>query len=296
MSLREQTSLFPSRELSRPVNVASVPQLSPFRYPGGKTWLVPLFRRWIWSLPYKPAELIEPFAGGAIISLTAAKESLVDSVTFVELDENVASVWATIIDGDAEWLAEQILHYELTQDNVEEKTSSVPTSIRERAFITLLKNRTNHGGILAEGSGRSKYGENGKGISSRWYPETLCRRIIDIVGYRERLNFVHGDGFTLIENKLKQDNVIFFVDPPYTAAGKRAGRRLYTHHIIDHEALFELMYRVKGDFLMTYDDSEEIREFATAHGFDYEPVAMKNTHHAQVYELLISNNLNWARS
>lgn len=26
----------------RVVNVASVPQRSPFRYPGGKTWLVPL--------------------------------------------------------------------------------------------------------------------------------------------------------------------------------------------------------------------------------------------------------------
>jgi DNA adenine methylase len=27
------------------VNVASVPQRSPFRYPGGKTWLVPIVRQ-----------------------------------------------------------------------------------------------------------------------------------------------------------------------------------------------------------------------------------------------------------
>lgn len=27
------------------VNVASVPQRSPFRYPGGKTWLVPVVRK-----------------------------------------------------------------------------------------------------------------------------------------------------------------------------------------------------------------------------------------------------------
>lgn len=37
----------------KPVNVASVPHRSPFRYPGGKTWFVPTFRNWISSLPEK---------------------------------------------------------------------------------------------------------------------------------------------------------------------------------------------------------------------------------------------------
>lgn len=37
-----------------PVNVASVLQRSLFRYPGGKTWFVPTFRRWIASQPVKP--------------------------------------------------------------------------------------------------------------------------------------------------------------------------------------------------------------------------------------------------
>ena len=32
---------------TEPVNVASVPQRSPFRYPGGKTWLVPYVRSWL---------------------------------------------------------------------------------------------------------------------------------------------------------------------------------------------------------------------------------------------------------
>ena len=31
----------------RVVNVASVPQRSPLRYPGGKTWLVPHIRTWL---------------------------------------------------------------------------------------------------------------------------------------------------------------------------------------------------------------------------------------------------------
>src|SRR5438093_13720090 len=104
----KQTFLLPEfaddeKALPKAVNVASVPQRSPFRYPGGKTWLVPYLRRWARSLPRKPGYLIEPFAGGGIISLTALFESLVERVLMVELDEQVAAVWQSIIDGEGAW-------------------------------------------------------------------------------------------------------------------------------------------------------------------------------------------------
>ena len=57
---------------SQPVNVASVPLRSPFRYPGGKTWLVPYVRSWLQSKTEKPFLFLEPFAGGGICSLTVA--------------------------------------------------------------------------------------------------------------------------------------------------------------------------------------------------------------------------------
>src|SRR6266852_8769865 len=108
---------FETGEREGPVNVASVPQRSPFRYPGGKTWLVPLFRRWMMSLPSQPAVLVEPFAGGGIISLTAAFEQLADRVVMVELDEQIAAVWQTILGGDAAWLAKRILSFDLTPES-----------------------------------------------------------------------------------------------------------------------------------------------------------------------------------
>src|SRR5215475_1839398 len=54
---------------TEPVNVASVPQRSPFRYPGGKTWLVPYIRSWLASRGGRASLLIEPFAGGGIVGL-----------------------------------------------------------------------------------------------------------------------------------------------------------------------------------------------------------------------------------
>lgn len=291
-----QTFLLPEFEIEerdKPVNVASVPQRSPFRYPGGKTWLVPLFRRWMMSLPKQPTALIEPFAGGGIISLTAAFEQLADRVIMVELDQQIACVWQTILGGNAEWLAKRILSFELTVESAREEFARKPKSQRELAFQTILKNRTAHGGILAEGAGVLKHGENGKGILSRWYPRTIAKRITNIEYVAPRIEFIHGDAFEQLERFRNDQDAVFFIDPPYTAGGKSAGSRLYTHCEVDHEHLFSLCEKLCGDFLLTYDNAEEVCALAQRHGFATKPVAMKNTHHAEMNELLIGRDLGW---
>jgi DNA adenine methylase len=281
---------------NRIVNVASVPHRSPFRYPGGKTWLVPRIRTWLGSLPTRPAEFIEPFAGGAIVGLTVAFERLADHVVLVELDDQIAAVWQTILDEDGPWLAEQIVRFRLERENVERFLSSDVHTLREKALQTIVRNRVNRGGILAPGAGMLKFGEDGRGIASRWYPETLSKRILNIVGIRDRLSFIHCDGMDVLRQNAERSDAVFFIDPPYTAPGKRAGRRLYTHWVLDHQELFEIADTLAGDFLMTYENSEGVLGFAQRHGFDTLAVAMKNTHHAKMTELLVGRDLKWARS
>lgn len=174
----KQLDLFdiaPSNSISNVVNVASIPQRSPFRYPGGKTWFVPTARKWFDKNRGKT--LIEPFCGGAIISLTAVMENWFNHAIMIELDEDVAAVWKTI----------------------------------------------------------------------------------------------------------------FFVDPPYTAAGKR----LYNYHEIDHDLLFQKLSEVKGDFILTYDDVEEIRDIANSYGLQWRTIPMQTTHLVKKEELIISNNFDW---
>ncbi|GGG65266.1 DNA adenine methylase [Edaphobacter dinghuensis] len=275
------------------VNVASVPQRSPFRYPGGKTWLVPIVRKWLKTR--KANELIEPFAGGGIISLTVAFEELTNRVTMVECDDQVAAVWETIFSGGAQKLAEHIVNFSMTLDNVQSVLSKTDMSREDLAFQTILRNRVNHGGILAPGSGLLKHGENGKGLKSRWYADTLYRRITNINHIRNRVSFVHGDGMKVMQDNREKTDTVYFIDPPYTAAGKKAGSRLYTHSELDHEHLFQIAAGVAGDFLMTYDNAGGVQELARKHNFDLEPVSMKNTHHAEMTELLIGRDLDWVR-
>lgn len=273
----------------KPHNVASVPMRSPFRYAGGKTWLIPQIRTWLNQRGGADRELIEPFAGGGIVSLTAIFESLVRRVTMVELDEDVAAVWQVITSDDAPWLAEQIIAFVLTPESARAAIQQGDRSLRERAFATIVKNRVNRGGILAEGASFVKQGENGKGIRSRWYPGTLKQRILEIYRLREKIHFIHGDAFAVLRGNEARTDAVYFIDPPYV----KAGGRLYRHSDIDHAALFEQAQRLTGDFLMTYDDQPEICELAQGYQFEVRRVPMKNTHHTEKYELLIGRDLSW---
>lgn len=227
-------------------------------------------RKILGSLRFRASKFVDPFAGGGIIPLTVAFEDLADKVVMGEIDENVAAVWKTIlVPSSAEWLAKRILEFDLNRDAVISTLASKPRSLRDKAFQTILRNRVQRGGIMAQGAGLIKTGEGGRGLASRWYPETLAKRILSISKYKN------------------DPDCIYFIDPPYTAGGKKAGSRLYFHNELDHYRLFRSLSRVRGAAILTYDDADEVNELARNFRFDIHTVGMKNTHHAKMNELLL---------
>lgn len=271
------------------VNVATVPQRSPLRYPGGKTWLVPHVRAWLSELRPKPEVLVEPFAGGAIVSLTAVMEGLTERCVMSEIDPDVAAFWKAAL-WHSDELIEHVLGFVPTRENVALLNERVPDGEVARGFRTLVLNRTRRGGILANGASLARIGEAGKGVASRWYPDTISRRIKAISKVAHRIDFREADGLEVMEQMVDapHSRTVVFVDPPYTAAGKGAGRRLYNHNLIDHGELFSRLAKAEADFVMTYDQSPEILELIRRHCFQVKRVNMKSTHHAQIWELLIT--------
>lgn len=281
-------------EVAGPVNVSRVNQLSPFRYPGGKTWFVPKFRQWMHAQSKRPSILIEPFAGGGIVSLTAAAEGLCDEVVMVELDPQVAAVWQTILSNDAEWLMRRIVQFEMTLENARKILESTYKETRDIAFQTIVKNRTVHGGILAAGSGLLKHGEGGKGVLSRWYPSTLAKRIQGINLFKHRITFFNEDAFDVLKKYQDRKTAMFFIDPPYSVpGGKSAGSRLYTFWRLDHDKLFAACDRLRGQFILTYDNAAEVMTLSDKYSFKSKTIAMTNTHHAEMNELVISKDVSW---
>jgi len=278
---------FPASRLHA-VNVATVPQRSPLRYPGGKTWLIPHIREWLGSTNAKV--LIEPFAGGGIVSLTAVMEGLVDQAIMVEIDRDVAAFWHTVL-RDGATLRQRVKHFTPTRKKVMDLERKGIRSVEDHGFRTLVLNRTKRAGILALGASLCRSGENGKGLLSRWYPDTLALRIGDIERFSDRITFMEGDGTRLLNHLLPGINGqgAVFVDPPYTtSSGKRAGNRLYTHNKIDHAALFDTLSQHPASFLMTYDAAPDVINLVHKHEFHAVCVTMKNAHHNRLPELVIT--------
>jgi len=284
-----ESNFFDYKENFRAPNVSQVPKYSPFRFPGGKTWLYPFAKEWVKH--YSNKTLIEPFAGGASIGLAAAIEGWVKNIILIEIDPQIYCVWKCIIEGNAKELAKRVCNFDFNESSVEKQIHLTTNNLVDKAFITLLRNRINHGGILANGSGKLKHGEAGKGILSRWYPKTISDRIIKINSAIDKLEVFQTDGIEYINKHSLASDVIFFVDPPYTVAGKR----LYDYFEIDHEKLFFELSMVKSPFMLTYDDSPLVTDLINKYNFDYERVLMTTTHHRKKYELIISKDLNWMK-
>jgi len=234
--------------------------------------------------------LVDPFVGGGSVPLGILGEGLVERIVIGELDPDVSAVWRCVFGPQQDQLSRRITEFRMSRENVVRELNRAPRGGVDHAFQVLLKNRTFRGGILAPGASLMKVGENGRGVASRWYPETLVKRLRALASMKSAIDFVEGDAFDMIDRHLGRKDAAFFIDPPYTAGtGKRAGRRLYKLNELDHAALFELLSRASGLVLMTYDECPEVVEMAVRHGFQIERIPMKNTHHQKKYELLISN-------
>ena len=223
--------------------------------------------------------------------MTAVMEDLVSSCVMIEIDRDVAAFWRATLESGAV-LCDLVTQFEPTIDKLRAIEESHPATVLDHGFRTLVLNRTRRGGILARGASFSRKGENGRGVLSRWYPETLTTRLSTIQKYADRIAFVEGDGMQLLPVLLRgwgRDAAVF-LDPPYTAhTGKQSGLRLYEHSNVDHERLFALLAEHRTNFLMTYDASPEIIDLVDRYGFEVVSLSMKNTHHNQIPELVITS-------
>ena len=221
--------------------------------------------------------------------MTSVMEELTDTATMIERDKNVAAVWRTILGRSGRRLAERILSFKFTETNVRAVVQTTPESTFELAFQTIVRNRVNHNGVIAPTAGMLKEGEEGYGISSRWYPETIAKRIMDIIEVKNRITIKEADGLRYIKKRANHDRVVYFIDPPYCDVG----RRLYLHGEINHRKLFQHTMALEGDFLMTYSHTEEVLRLADKHNFETQVIWMSGDPANAKTELLIGRNLDW---
>jgi DNA adenine methylase len=252
--------------------------LSPFRYPGGKSRLRATIIDWISQLGFRPTHFVEPFAGGASVGLAVAELDLADHVTLAEIDPDVSAVWDVVLNGQATAFANRITTFKLSRSTAAEVIARAPTDQLSRAFRCLLLNRISRAGIMAPGAGWLNRGEDDRGIASRWYPQTLSERVTSTHALREKVTFVQCDGLQVLRQFAKDPRAVAFVDPPYVANGRGAGRRLYAHHDVNCDELFKILKNFRGPMVITYHRSVIVDRLAKAAGIRRHTITVQTGH------------------
>ncbi|WP_304158925.1 DNA adenine methylase, partial [Fusobacterium ulcerans] len=90
----------------------------------------------------------------------------------------------------------------------------------------------------------------------RFNKNELVKKIQEIGSYKDNIKFYNLDAVEFLK-RIKKKNTFIFFDPPYYKKGKDLYVNFYTH--IDHEKLSNKISSLKNDWIVTYDNTNEIK-------------------------------------
>lgn len=254
----------PLMTLGRGIGWPSRSDISPLRYPGGKRKLAPYVAHSI-AQSGGAKLFVEPFAGGASVSISLLEAGTVDLIGLCDADPLVASFWRTVFSPEADALAERIRNAEVNVDEWRRIREWTPAKTTDLAFKCLYLNRTSFSGSIHPYAGPmggwNQASENH--IGSRFNRPKIAARIEALSAKRDQVAFVEHGSYRDVMERARQDagwpaaaeETFWYFDPPFFA---KAGR-LYAHHFnaADHETLAEELMDVPGRWLLSYDDHPE---------------------------------------
>lgn len=230
--------------------------LSPLRYPGAKRQLIPMFDALLRDRP--TSTFIEPFAGGASVSLHVAANGLTDRVVLGESDPLVYQFWQTAC-FDTEWLISQVQSVDVSLRTWDRLRDTQDENARTQALACLFLNRTSFSGILHRRAGpiggraqRSAYG-----IGCRFPRGELVRRLrlVGELARAGRIAVVYlGDYQATITTAMKtygSAEALVYLDPPFYAKAATLYRDSFTTE--DHRRLACYVMGLNKPWVLSYD-------------------------------------------
>lgn len=262
---------------------------SPLRYPGGKSRAVERIKR---LPPRHFEEYREPFVGGGSCFVYFRQIHPRLKFWINDLNPELYCFWKCA-QRDAEKLAGAILNVkrertdgralfdELSGVNVESLTEF------ERAVRFFILNRITFSGVVEAG------GYSQLAFETR-FTESSIRRVAALGKLLEGVTITNLDYRQVLAHGSKE--VFTFLDPPYFKATKSKlyGKNGILHTSFNHVAFADALRACRHSWLITYDDSPEIREnfsFAYIHAWElqYGMNNYKQGKAAPGRELFISN-------
>ena len=249
--------------------------ISPLRYPGSKRRLAKYIYQVLQENALKPDLFVEPFAGGASVSLQLLNDGAVEQIGLIEKDPLVASFWEVVFSKKkVKRLIEQIEAVDVTLEKWHEFKHGQHEGKEAQALACLFLNRTSFSGILAPSAGPlgGQEQQSPYPIDCRFPKQTLVSRIRQAHALRDKVAFVWQTDWTTglkriakkqSQEKLPQD-VFFYFDPPFF----HKADRLYNFYFAngDHAHLRDTILTIEENWLLSYDYCDEVTELYGGNG------------------------------
>jgi len=228
-----------------------------FRYPGGKTKLLPAIQGYLDKYPWMLRDgdpFHDVFVGGGSVLLHIARHYPRSPLHANDLDPWIHAFWKVVSGTEAEFDALVTkLSVTPTVDLFKELRAKEPGDNVERAYYAVFFNRTTFSGILRSGP-IGGYDQKSKwGVSCRYNVAALTNELLYM---RQQLDL--GRRLTVHKQDAVQyatnNREFMYLDPPYIGQGKALYRET-----VDHHALADAL-RPLGRWLLSYDDCEDARK------------------------------------
>jgi DNA adenine methylase len=225
---------------------------SPLRYPGGKSRAVDTIAKLIPDFD----EFREPFLGGGSVFVYVKQRYPNKKFWVNDLYSELYKFWTmtqkdvnSLIDKVYQWRKQYSIGKELFQFLNKNLTHF---NDLEKAAAFFIFNRVTFSGTTLSG-GYSESAFTGR------FTESSIKRLNDLAKVINGTTITNYDYEDLVTKE--GENVFIFLDPPYYSATKSAlyGKNGNLHKSFDHRRFAENMKKCKHKWLITYDDSEYIR-------------------------------------
>ncbi|WP_128254782.1 DNA adenine methylase [Falsirhodobacter deserti] len=246
--------------------------LSPLRYPGGKRKLVThvaaaLDRN---GTP-KIDRIIEPFTGGAAMSIALLESGIAREAILNDLDPLVSAFWKVVFSDRHFELADRILDAKVTLDEWEKQRAANPASIVDKAFKCIFLNRTSFSGSLNPSAGPlgGKAQTSANPIDCRWNADELAERIWGLGRLSGRARVYNKDFRSLVGTYRSAHSrnpdmlALWYFDPPFFHKADKLYR--YWFEDDDHRALHSCLERLDEPWILSYDSCPEARQMYRDH-------------------------------
>lgn len=225
---------------------------SPLRYPGGKSKAIDSISKLIPDF----TEFREPFVGGGSVFVYLKQKFPSRNFWINDIYQNLYHFWNECKENPNK-LIESILEFRSTYSEGKELHRFLLNNIDsfdniKKAAAFFIFNRITFSGTTESG------GFSNAAFHKRFTESSIERvKALSKILVNTKISNLDYEEVILTDG----NDVFLFIDPPYYSATKSAlyGKNGMLHKIFDHERFADVMKQTKHKWLITYDDSEYIR-------------------------------------